>query len=370
MAKTSNSCYQKKTKIKMVKENPILGIIGGGQLGSMLATAAKKLNIKTFILSDDPEAPAKKFCDEFIISDYNKVKNIEEFANKVDVVTFEFENIPFKILEHIAKLKPVLPNPAINQIVQNRFTEKKFIRNTAGVFNELEIKTTNYALIKEKSDILKNQDLLPGILKTCTFGYDGKGQFIINNKEEAGKLEIDFDKEYILEKKINLKKEISIIITRFSNNECLIFEPFENHHVNQILNKSVIPAEITKDILSKAQQQAKLIAEKLDYIGTMCVEYFIDENNNLLVNEIAPRVHNSGHLTINAYNVSQFENHVRAVCNLEKIELKKIHNAEMINIIGEDIKAYRNKSYSKNEFFFDYLKTEIKKKKNGTLNYY
>ena len=347
----------------MVKGKPILGIIGGGQLGSMLATAAKKLNIKTIVLSDDPEGPAKNFCDEFFFSDYNKVKNIEEFANKVDVVTFEFENIPFKILEHISKFRPVLPNPGINQIVQNRFTEKKFIRNTAGAFNELEIKTTNYALIKDKSDILKNIDLLPGLLKTCTLGYDGKGQYIINDKEEINKLKIDFNKEYILEKKIILKQEISIIVTRFSNNECSIFGPFENYHVNQILNRSVIPADITKNILIKAQQQAKLIAEKLDYIGTMCVEYFIDENNNLFVNEIAPRVHNSGHLTINAYNVSQFENHIRAVCNLEKIELKKIHNAEMINIIGEDIKAYRDKLYSKNEFFFDYLKKEIKKKR-------
>ena len=347
----------------MVEENPILGIIGGGQLGSMLATAAKKLNIKTIVLSDDPEAPAKKFCDEFIVSDYNKVKNIEEFANKVDVVTFEFENIPFKILEYIERLKPVLPKPTVNQIVQNRFSEKKFILNTAEVFNELGIKTADYALIREKSDILKNEVLLPGILKTCTLGYDGKGQFIINNTEEVHKLEIDFDKEYILEKKIILKKEISIIVTRFLNNKCLIFDPFENYHVNQILSRSVIPADITKDILIKAQQQAKLIAEKLGYIGTMCVEYFIDENNNLFINEIAPRVHNSGHLTINAYNVSQFENHIRAVCNLETIKLKKIHNAEMINIIGEDIKDYRNKSYSKNEFFFDYLKKEIKKKR-------
>ncbi|MDB9796155.1 5-(carboxyamino)imidazole ribonucleotide synthase [Pelagibacteraceae bacterium] len=340
----------------MVKKNPILGIIGGGQLGSMLASAAKKINIKTIILSDDPEAPAKNFCDELIISDYNKVKNIEEFANKVDVVTFEFENIPFKILEHIEQFKPVLPKPIINQIVQNRFTEKKFLNNAG-------IKTTDYALIKEKSDILKNRNLLPGMLKTCTLGYDGKGQFVINNHEEVDELEIEFRKEYILEKKINLKKEISIILTRFLNNDCLIFEPFENYHINQILNKSVIPADISKNIIEKAQQQAKLIAEKLDYIGTMCVEYFIDENNNLFVNEIAPRVHNSGHLTINAYNVSQFENHIRAVCNLEKIELKKIHNAEMINIIGDDIKTYRDKPYVKNEFFFDYLKKKIKKKR-------
>jgi 5-(carboxyamino)imidazole ribonucleotide synthase len=340
----------------MVKENPILGIIGGGQLGSMLAVAAKKLNIKTIILSDDPKASAKNFCDELIISDYNKVKNIEEFTNKVDIVTFEFENIPFKILEHIARLKPVLPKPAINKIVQNRFTEKKFINNIG-------IETTDYALIKEKSDIFKNQDLLPGILKTCTLGYDGKGQFVIENDEEVNKLEIEFNREYILEKKINLKKEVSIIVTRFLNNDCLIFEPFENYHVNQMLSKSIIPADISKNIIKKAKQQAKLIAEKLDYIGSMCVEYFIDENNNLFVNEIAPRVHNSGHLTINAYNISQFENHIRAVCNLKKIELKKVHNAEMINIIGEDIKTYRKKSYTKNEFFFDYLKSEIKEKR-------
>ena len=125
----------------------------------------------------------------------------------------------------------------------------------------------------------------------------------------------------------------------------------------------MIPAVIDKNTFIQAQQQAKLLAEKLDYIGTMCVEYFIDENNNLLLNEIAPRVHNSGHLTINAYNISQFENHIRAVCNLDRIELKKNYNAEMINILGEEIKNYRIKSYSKNEFFFDYLKTEIKEKR-------
>ena len=340
----------------MVKLKPVLGIIGGGQLGSMLATAAKKLKIKTIILSDDPKAPAKNFCDKIIVSEYNKQKTIEDFASKVDVITFEFENIPFKVLEHISKLKPVFPKPSINQIVQNRFTEKKFINNTG-------IKTTNYALIRNQSDISNNEDLFPGLLKTCTLGYDGKGQFVLKNKEEASELKIEFDKEYILEKKINLKKEISVVITRFLNNDFAIDEPIENLHVNQILNRSILPANINKDIFEKAQQQAKLIAEELDYIGTMCVEYFIDEKNNLLVNEIAPRVHNSGHLTINTHNVSQFENHIRAVCDLEKRELKKICNAEMINVIGADIKNYRGKSYFKNEFFFDYLKSEIKEKR-------
>ena len=340
----------------MSKTNPVLGIIGGGQLGSMLASAAQKLKVKTIILSDDLKAPAKNFCDEIIITDYNKLKKIDDFLSKVDFVTFEFENIPFEVLDHISKRKPVYPKPSINQIVQNRFTEKKFV-------NKQGIKTANYALIKNKSDLVKNENLLPGFLKTCTLGYDGKGQHILNNKDEISDLNIDFKKEYILEKKINLQKEISIIITRFLNNDCLIYEPIENYHVNQILNKSVIPAAIDKNIFVQAQQQAKLLAEKLDYVGTMCVEYFIDENNYLFLNEIAPRVHNSGHLTINAYNVSQFENHIRAVCNLEKIQLKKNHNAEMINIIGEEIKNYRVKSYSKNEFFFDYLKREIKEKR-------
>jgi 5-(carboxyamino)imidazole ribonucleotide synthase len=340
----------------MVRSNPVLGIIGGGQLGSMLATAAKKLKIKTIVLSEDPKAPAKNFCDEIIISEYSKLKNVEDFANKVDVVTFEFENIPFKVLEHISKLKPVFPKPSINKIVQNRFTEKKFINNIG-------IRTTNYTLIKNQSDILNSEGLLPGLLKTCTLGYDGKGQFVLDNKEKTSKLGIEFDKEYILEKKVELKKEISIIITRFLNNDFVIYEPIENLHINQMLSRSTIPAEIDKIISEKAQQQARVIAEKLDYVGTMCVEYFIDEKNNLLVNEIAPRVHNSGHLTINTHNVCQFENHIRAVCNLEKVELKKNYNAEMINIIGEEIKTFREKSYSKNEFFFDYSKSEIKEKR-------
>jgi 5-(carboxyamino)imidazole ribonucleotide synthase len=340
----------------MTNTNPVLGIIGGGQLGSMLATAAKKLKVKTIILTDDLKAPAKNFCDEIIISNYDNLKKIDDFVRKVDFVTFEFENIPFNVLEHISMRKTVHPKPSINQIVQNRFTEKKFV-------NKHGIKTADYILIKNKSDLTNDQALFPGFLKTCTLGYDGKGQYVLNNKDEIDNLSIDFKKEYIFEKKINLKKEISIIITRFLSNECLIYEPIENLHVNQILNKSVIPADIDKNIFTQAQQQAKLLAEKLDYIGTMCVEYFIDENDNLLLNEIAPRVHNSGHLTINSYNISQFENHVRAVCGFKVISLTKKYNAKMINIIGEEIKTYRTKSFSKNEFFFDYLKAEIRKER-------
>ena len=326
-----------------------LGIIGGGQLGSMLSSAAKKLDIKTVVYSDDKDAPAQKFSDNFLFGNYNDENKISEFINKVDVVTFEFENIPFDTLEFINKHKQVLPKPNINQVIQNRFLEKKFV-------NSLNIKTTNYVMIKSLEDLHNNTNLLPGILKTTTLGYDGKGQFKLNSKDDIEKLKIDFNKEYILEKIVSLKKEISVIITRFKNQTYEIYEPIQNIHEDQILKFSEIPANIDDNILNLSTEWAKKIAEELDYIGTLCVEYFIDEKDNIYVNEIAPRVHNSGHLTINSHNISQFENHIRAVCGMNKVETKKKFNAKMINLIGDDITKYRNKKINENEFFFDYKK--------------
>jgi 5-(carboxyamino)imidazole ribonucleotide synthase len=334
---------------------PVLGIIGGGQLGSLLSVAAKKLEIKTIIFSDDPDAPAQNFADHFICGNYEDKKNINNFSNLADVVTYEFENIPFNILDSIHKIKNVLPKPEINKLIQNRITEKEFL-------NSNKIQTTKYSLIKNKNDIIKNENLLPGLLKTTTLGYDGKGQFKINNINDIDD-NIDFSKEYILEKFVDLRKEISLIITRFDKNMYEIYNPIENIHENQILKYSTIPADISEDVKNQAIKWAEYITEKLNYIGTLCVEYFIDINNNLYANEIAPRVHNSGHLTINAYNISQFENHVRAVCNLKKIKTNQLHNARMINLIGDDILEYRNKKLDKNVFFYDYLKKEIKNKR-------
>ena len=340
--------------------NPTLGIIGGGQLGSLLAVAAEKLNIKTVILSDDTNAPAKNFTPNFICGNYEDEKIINDFISKVDLVTFEFENIPYKVLKNINENKTVLPRPEINKLIQNRYTEKDFL-------NKNDIRTTRYALIKDEDEIKINQSLIPGILKTCTLGYDGKGQYTINSLKDFNET-IDFNKEYILEKKINLKKEISVIITRFGHQKYELYQPIENVHEDQILKHSKIPADISDSIKDKSLDWATKIVEELDYIGTLCVEYFIDKNNNLYVNEIAPRVHNSGHLTINTHNISQFENHVRAVCGLEKIETKKIYNGRMLNLIGNDISIYRGKTFKDNEFFYDYLKTEIKdKRKMGHL---
>ena len=338
----------------------VLGIVGGGQLASLLAEAAKKLKIKTIILSDDIDAPAKNFAEKFIYGKYDDESIVNEFINSVDLVTYEFENIPNSILNKIEYEKVILPKPKINKLVRNRLTEKDFL-------NKNNIRTTNYASVNNFEDVKLNQKLLPGLLKTCTLGYDGKGQFIINKLEDLND-DFDFTKKYILEKKINLKQEISVVITRYGHQKYEIYEPIENVHEDQILKYSKIPANISDKIMNKSKEWAMIIAEELDYIGTLCVEYFIDKNENIYANEIAPRVHNSGHLTINTHNISQFENHIRAICGLKQINIKKIYNAKMINLLGDEILPYREKYLKENEFFFDYLKKDIKpKRKMGHL---
>ena len=230
-----------------------LGIIGSGQLGSMLCQAAKKLNVRTVVISDDEQGPAQKYADQFIFAKYEDRQKIKQFIDEVDVVTFEFENIPINILKQIEKEKKVLPKPEINRIIQNRKLEKSFV-------NELGIKTTKWTFIEKAEDVTKNINLLPGILKTNTLGYDGQGQFVLKSLADVKK-DWCFTADYILEKKVNLKKEISVIITRFSDGETFIYEPIENLHKDQILKHSKIPANIDEKIYKQAQNNTKIIAD-------------------------------------------------------------------------------------------------------------
>ena len=222
---------------------PTLGIIGGGQLGSLLTDAAKKIGIKTVILSDEINAPAKNFSGKFIYGNYNHQNIIDEFINSVDLVTYEFENIPFSVLKKIDEKKTVLPKPEINNLIQNRLNEKDFL-------NKNNIQTTKYVLIENIEQLKENQNLFPGLLKTTTLGYDGKGQYKLNNLDDLNS-NIDFAKRYILEKLINLKKEISVIVTRFGHQKFEIYEPIENVHEDQILKHSKVPANISDSIKKK-----------------------------------------------------------------------------------------------------------------------
>ena len=326
----------------------ILGILGGGQLGMLLAQAANKIGIDIFIYSNSNDSPAINYCQKSIIQSYDNLDTLDKFIKECDVITFEFENIPFETLNYILKDKPVFPSPHINQIIQDRLLEKKYINN-------LNIQTTDF--IELNKDTMVNEEIFPAMLKTRRMGYDGKGQSVINSKDDL--VNIDMSIPYILEKKINLLKEFSIIITRYQDGKVFTYEPIENVHQEQILHTSKIPASISNEIMNSARKQCEILANSLNYVGTMCVEYFVDQNEVIYVNEIAPRVHNSGHLTIESYDCSQFESHIRAVCNLSKKEPRKIKNAKMFNIIGEDIKKYRNQSAKENCFFYDYEKKSI-----------
>ena len=226
----------------------VLGIIGSGQLGSLLCQAAKKLNIKTIVISDDENGPAQNYSDKFIFSKYDNKNKIREFISEVDIITYEFENIPISILKEIDKEKKVLPKPEINKIIQNRQFEKTFV-------NDLGIKTTKWAFIKSAKDVQQKKNLLPGILKTNTLGYDGHGQYVLNTLDDVKK-NWCFTADYILEKKVNLKKEISVVITRYLNGETYVYEPIENIHKDQIFNHSKIPADINREIFVKAQSNA------------------------------------------------------------------------------------------------------------------
>ena len=238
-----------------------LGIIGGGQLGSLLAVAAKKLNINTTIYCDDIDAPAQNFCNKFIYGKYDDKVKMQEFIKEIDVITYEFENIPYETLNEMNRVKPVLPKPSVNRLIQHRIAEKDFV-------NKLNIRTTKYALIERKSDMEPLGDFLPGILKTTTMGYDGKGQYPIKKIEDINNLNIDFSKGYILEKLVKLKKEISVIITRFGNNSYEIYEPIENTHEDQILKHSIIPAEISKKIFDESKDWSIRIAEEFCLLYT------------------------------------------------------------------------------------------------------
>ena len=338
----------------MNKKTFTLGIFGGGQLGKFLVLAAKKLNIKTFVFTDSLDSPAIYYCDDFIISNYENKKQLDLFIKDIDLATFEFENIPFKTLDYVEKKIKVLPKPSIIKILQDRLKEKTFL-------NSIGVKTTEFYYLKKINKKILNNNIFPVLVKTIRLGYDGKGQILFKNKKSFLKHSFD-NKEYIIEKLVDFKKEISIIISR-NKTKSVCFDAFENLHKHQILQRSHTPSNISSKLNNEAKKIAKKIADKLNYIGTMCVEFFVTRKNELLVNEIAPRVHNSGHLTMNAYNISQFESHIRAVCDLKPKAPKKNQKAIMYNILGSAIKKYRSKTMMKNEFFYDYGKKEIKEKR-------
>jgi 5-(carboxyamino)imidazole ribonucleotide synthase len=316
-----------------------IGILGGGQLGRMLALAAARLGLKCHVYSDEPNAPAFDVAASCTVGSFEDEAALEAFAASADVVTCEFENVPARALEIAGKKAPVHPPAKSFAVAQDRLVEKDFMRG-------LGIPVADYAELHDEQslrDALAHVQL-PAILKTRRFGYDGKGQALVRNEKEAFAALKDLGgRPSVIERLVTFEREISVIVVRGQDGEMKFYDPVENVHQNGILAISRVPAHIHDDCAREARSIAGKIAQALGHVGVLCVEMFQrgDDTPRLLVNEIAPRVHNSGHWTIDACLVSQFENHVRAIAGWPLGGTERHSDAVMTNLIGDDAKSWR-----------------------------
>ena len=322
---------------KVLPPGSTIGIIGGGQLGRMTAQAAARLGYRCHIFATQTDSPAEQVCGRATIGDYDDDAALDGFAAAVDVATFEFENIPAEAVRRVAAAKPVLPRPEILEITQDRLREKDFLRS-------IDVATAVY---REISDVAALSRAMrdfgyPAVLKSVRMGYDGKGQVSIGpetRSEEAwqrmgGAIGI-------LESFVDFSCEISVIVARGRNGAWATYPPVENQHVKHILDTTIAPARIAAETAMRAEAIARHIAEKLDLVGVLAVEMFVLPSGDVLVNELAPRPHNSGHWTIDACVTSQFEQLVRALCGLPLGSVANYCDAVMKNLLGRDVERWR-----------------------------
>lgn len=311
-----------------MKKIHTIGIIGGGQLGRMACFAAHQLGLRTVIFTDQKNSPASFVTNETIVADFADKNALKKFAELVDVATFEFENIPFETAEFVASITQLNPKPQVLKITQNRILEKNFI-------NSIGIKTAEYKV----SDFTKNLEKFgKAILKTATMGYDGKGQYVL---KAGDSLPDAVSQEMILEKFCPFDSEISVMVARSTTGEIKAYEPLTNIHKNGILDESHYPAKVSDALKIKAQEVAMKIAKELDLVGIMAVEMFVI-GDELLVNELAPRPHNSGHFSMDAAITSQFEQMIRAITGLPLGSTEFHSQGHMKNLIGNEVKDLEN----------------------------
>lgn len=315
-------------------KTPILGILGGGQLGRMSALAAARLGIKTIIFTPEKNSPASFVSNQTLMAEYSDFTALKVFAEKVDVISYEFENIPLETIVYLEKLKPVYPDNRLLEASQDRVTEKSFL-------NKIGIPTARWHDIQSAQDIkskLSEWGSVSCILKTRRFGYDGKGQARIQTHSDIDAAWTQFkNTPLIMEESIDFAHEISVIIARDQLGNMETYGPMLNEHKNHILSRTIVPAGLDEGLMVEALEMTKNLAEKLNLRGVLTLEMFVTKEGKILANEIAPRTHNSGHWSIDACAVSQFENHVRTVFGLPVGAPGRHSDAEMLNLIGDDI---------------------------------
>jgi 5-(carboxyamino)imidazole ribonucleotide synthase len=312
-----------------------IGILGGGQLGRMLAMAAARLAYKVVIFDPDPDAPAAQVANRHIVADYSEKGALADFAKACDVVTYEFENVPVEAAGRIAALTPVLPNPNALEAAQDRLAEKQFL-NAAGAETAPFQAVERFAELSEALQAFGGK----GILKTRRLGYDGKGQAVLNGadaRQVAAAFAALGGKGLILEGYVPFTAEISVIGARSREGAFAAYDPPRNTHEIGILARSVVPSGLSQEIEQAAIATTKAITDALGYVGVIGVEFFVLETGKLVVNEIAPRVHNSGHWTEAACSISQFEQHIRAIAGLPLGNPVRHSDCVMENLIGSDV---------------------------------
>jgi len=322
-----------------LKPGDSIGILGGGQLGRMLAMAASRLGFKCQVFSPDPDSPAFDVVHNATCAEYADVEALELFANDVDVITYEFENVPAATAMIVAARRPVLPAYKVLETTQDRLAEKEFV-------TRLGIATAAHADVSSV-EALRTAIArigLPAVLKTRRFGYDGKGQAIIRDGDDLDRVWIELaTKSAILEAFIPFEREISVIAARGADGEVECYDVTENEHGDHILKISRVPAAISDPLAAQARSIAETIANALNYVGVLAVEMFVVPGKSgpaLLVNEIAPRVHNSGHWTLDGASISQFEQHIRAIAGWPLGKPVRHGAVTMTNLIGDDIHSY------------------------------
>lgn len=314
--------------------NQTIGIIGGGQLGKMLAQSALQMGYRVAILDPSEDAPARSTCHEFICADFSDKDALIKLAELSDVLTYEFENIDAELLTTLVDTYYVPQGAKTVLTLQNRDDEKSAIKGSGA-------RIVPYKNIETKNDLQEfiEKENYPVIVKTATGGYDGKGQYLIENESDIE--EIPFgETELVVEKYLDLHGEVSLTVSRNVDGQTIFFPLQENLHKNQILYRTIVPSRI--ELFDEAKEQVALIMDKLHFVGSFTVEFFVDKDMTLYVNEIAPRPHNSAHYSIEGCNISQFDAHILAICNHPLPEVHLLEDSIMLNLLGKDLDRLEN----------------------------
>ncbi|MGD7008864.1 5-(carboxyamino)imidazole ribonucleotide synthase [Metabacillus sp. 84] len=352
---------------KQIAPGQTIGIIGGGQLGRMMALDAKNMGYRIAVLDPTPDCPCGQVADIEITAAYNDLDAIKQLASVSDVITYEFENIDYDALLWLENNAYLPQGSRLLSLTQDRQTEKEAIQETGCQVAPYSILENGNGLEDALEDIG-----FPAVLKTCRGGYDGKGQAVIKSPADIGEAEALLNTgKCILEKWVPFERELSIIVTRNPSGDVKVFPAAENVHRENILHLSIVPARITADTEKRAKAAALKLAERFELVGTLAVEMFLAEDGEIFINELAPRPHNSGHYTMDLCETSQFEQHVRSVCNLPLGRTDLLKKGLMVNVLGEHLEAVLNNlSFLDEAALYLYGKKENKpKRKMGHVTF-